>query len=347
MRTRRIGTLVLMTGLLGAFSWKPVLAQSEWLPEDASPIQKQFVDELGTTLFDYWNPRLNEYKRTVDRLLSPADLEELNQLRVRWSILMADVSAEMKYRRELAGTDKKEKIEMSISEEGDDAKFMELFEIWSRTTALATGYRSGLDNLSDVVLDDAAMFGDEVETFVNDFSAENRAALARDEKGTELLAHKDDLNRGIGKFKTTLRERKGDIGEVYGFVIEPIVLLFNGGDLRDMLPLQLGRTAGIDAGAVAGLLPVGAVLQQNVPNPAASSTRIGFTLAERSSTTTLRLYSADGALVKSADLGSLAPGEHAHELNVADLAGGSYLYHLTVTTPAGEMVYSKVMQVVR
>lgn len=346
MVTRNIGTLLLVTGLLGAFTWKPVFAQSEWLPEDATPIQKQFVDELGTTVFDYWNPRLNEYKRTVDRMLSPTDLQHLNEMRVRWSVLMADLSEHMKAQKGMADTDG-EGIEMRIGEEDEEAKFMELFEIWSQTTALAQGYRSGLDNLSDVVLDDAAEFGDNVETFVQDFTQSNSDVLAEDEKGAELLSHKTDLNRGIDKFQNTLKKKEGDVMKVYGFVIEPIVLLFNGGDLRDMLPLQLGRTAGIDAGAVAGLLPTGAVLQQNVPNPASASTKISFTLAEPSRGTTLRLYSADGALVKSVDLGTLSPGERSYDMNVSDLANGSYLYHLTVTTSAGEMVYSKVMQVVR
>lgn len=347
MMTRRIGTLALITGLLGVFSWKPILAQSEWLPEDATPVQKQFVDELGTTLFDYWNPRLNDYKRTIDRTLSPTDLQELNELRVRWSILMADVSKQMEHKTAVTEDGEEETdVALSFSDDGDQS-FTELFEIWSRTTALAQGYRSGLDNLSEIVLDDAAQFGDEVETFVQDFSQANRSALAKDEKGAELLSHKDDLNNGINKFQKTLKERKGDIRQVYGFVIEPIVLLFNGGDLRNMLPLQIGKTAGIDAGVVAGLLPVGAVLQQNVPNPASSTTKIRFALAEASSATTLRVYSADGTMVKSIDLGALAPGEQAHDLNVADLANGSYLYHLTVTTQAGEMVYSKVMQVVR
>lgn len=346
MVTRNIGTLLLVTGLLGAFTWKPVFAQSEWLPKDATPIQKQFVDELGTTVFDYWNPRLNEYKRTVDRMLSPTDLQNLNEMRVRWSVLMADLSERMEAEQAMADTDE-EGIEMRIGGEDDEAKFMELFEIWSQTTALAQGYRSGLDNLSDVVLDDAAEFGDNVETFVQDFSQANSDVLAKDEKGAELLSHKNDLNRGIDKFQNTLKKKEGDVMKVYGFVIEPIVLLFNGGDLRDMLPLQLGRTAGIDAGAVAGLLPTGAVLAQNVPNPASSSTKISFTLAETSSQTTLRLYSADGAMIKSVDLGTLSPGERSYDMNVSDLANGSYLYHLTVTTSAGEMVYSKVMQVVR
>lgn len=346
MMTRRVVSFLLGAGIFGAFTWTPAFAQSEWLPNDATPVQKQFVDEFGATLFDYWNPRLNEYKRTIDRMLSPTDLEELNALRVRWSILIADVSTDMKARADVSSHDEESDVKMKFGSD-DEGKFTEIFEIWSRTMALAQGYRSGLDNLSETVLDDAADFGDKVNAFVNDFTDANRAALSGDEKGAELLSHRQNLIEGVGKFKTTLRERRGSVTEVYGFVVEPIVLLFNGGDMRDMLPLTLGNTSGINTQAVAGLLPVGAVLQQNVPNPAATRTRIDFTLPEASSATTLRIYSADGTMVRSVDLGALPAGARSHELEVSDLANGSYLYHLTVTTTSGEMVYSKVMQVVR
>lgn len=343
MMTQRLLTMLLGIGLFGVFAASNASAQSELLPEDATPIQRQFVDELGTTLVDYWNPRFNAYKRTIDRMLSPSDLQELNELRVRWSILMDGAKEKMAQK---ANADDDVDIEMAFTDD-DGTTFMELFDIWSKTLELAQGYRSGLDNLSEDVIEDAGSFSDEVVRFVNRFSDDNHSELAKDEKGSELLSSKEKMTEGIGELKNTLKENHDDVMQVYGMIIEPIIMLFNGGDMRDMLPLNMGNVSGVDASAVAGLLPQSAVLSQNVPNPASSVTTINFALAEPSSATTLRVYSSDGELVKSADLGALSAGSGSHNLDVSGFANGSYLYHLTVMTSGGEMVYSKVMQVVR
>ena len=339
MMTRRLLTLLLGIGIFGAAAGN-AFAQSELLPDDATPVQRQFVDELGTTLVQYWNPRFNNYKRTIDRMLSPSDLRELNELRVRWSILMNDA-------RELMENQDGD-LEMSLGDENGQ-KFTELIDIWTKTTMLAVNYRPGFNNLRDGVLEDVGTFGGEVAGFVDRFAQENRAELAGDEKGQELLASKDDMLESVRNLKTVLKENDDDIKEVYNFIIEPIIMLFNGGDMRDMLPLNMGmgQVSGVDAGAVAGLLPQSAVLSQNAPNPASATTTIQYTLAEPSEATTLRVFSSDGELVESVDLGSLSSGPGSYNLDVSEYQNGSYLYHLTVMTSAGETVYSKVMQVVR
>lgn len=339
MMTRRLLTLLLGIGIFGAAAGN-AFAQSELLPDDATPVQRQFVDELGTSLVQYWNPRFNNYKRTIDRTLSPSDLRELNELRVRWSILMNET-------RELM-TDDGADIEMSLGGE-DGQKFTELIDIWTKTAMLAMNYRPGLDNLRENVLEDVGVFGGEVAGFMDRFAQEHRAELAGDEKGQELLSSKDEMLESVRNLKTVLKENEKDVREVYGFIIEPIIMLFNGGDMRDMLPLNMGmgQVSGVDAGAVAGLLPQGTVLSQNAPNPASAATTIQYTLSEPSEATTLRVFSADGELVETVDLGARSAGPGSYNLDVSEYLNGSYLYHLTVMTSAGETVYSKVMQVVR
>ena len=357
MTTRRLLTALFGIGVLGALSSGSALAQSEWLPDDATPIQEQFIDELGTTFVEYWNPRLNGYKRTIDRTLSPSDLRKLNELRVRWSILMDEIRQEMEVKAKFRDEDRHEELEIDEFEDddvqvkmglgaGSDERIMELFEIWTGTTLLARNYRSGLDNLSEVVLEDAGMFGDEVAVFVNRFAEHNRSDLKTDEKGAMLLEGKDELAEGIQKLKNILDNKNESVMKAYSLVVEPVIMLFNGGDMRDMLPVNAGNVSSVGT-QVAGLLPESAVLHQNAPNPASTYTTIGYTLGESSEATTLRVFASDGSMISSADLGSLPKGPGSYKLDVSELSNGSYLYHLTVMTSAGEMVYSKVMQIVR
>ena len=337
---------VFLPALLGLFTWSALSAQSEWLPEDATPIQRQFIDELGGELTDYWNPKLNQYKQIIDRTLSPSDLEQLNRWRVRWSILMSDLVQKMNKNSEVNDKSSDKEIEFDFSDAKGE-EFMEVMEIWMGTMSLAQGYRSSLDNVNEMVVEDVGGFTVEVADFIEEFATVHRAELQKDEKGKELLASDlEGLNdlREVGK--KIKKDSKG-FSEIYNFAIEPFIMLFNGGDIGEVLPFISGQTSSSELDIVAGLLPEGAVLQQNYPNPASSKTSIPFTLGETSSATTLHIYASDGSLVKDIDLGSFEAGEHSHEIDVADLSNGSYLYHLTILTEGGEMVYSKVMQVVR
>ena len=337
---------VLLPALLGLVTWSTLSAQSEWLPEDATPIQRQFIDEAGGEFSSYWNPKLNEYKRTIDRMLSPNDLQKLNGMRVRWGILMDKLTKQLIASKEMADEDEGKKIEFSISGEDEDG-FMEVMEIWSGTMQLATGYRSGLDNLSGNVVEDVGDFTDQVANFVEEFSQLHRAELQGDEKGTELLANQDEVAESIRGVRQVISMENKGFAQVYSFAVEPLILLYNGGNLGDLLPFISNQTSGTDLDVVAGLLPKGGVLQQNYPNPASSKTTIPFTLNEPGKNATLRIYSADGGLVETIELGSLGSGEKSYELDVSDYTAGSYLYHLSITGGEGEMVYSRVMQVVR
>ncbi|MCB0710757.1 MAG: T9SS type A sorting domain-containing protein [Ignavibacteriae bacterium] len=334
----------LLPAFLGLVAWSTLYGQSEWLPEDATPIQRQFIDAAGSQLQDYWNPKLNEYKRSIDQMLSPNDLQQLNAMRVRWSILMDKLSQQMT--QKVSVDEDGEEMDFSFDSDKEDG-FMEIMEIWTNTMSLSTAYRSGLDNMSDNVIEDVGGFTDRMASFMDEFAQLHQAELQGDEKGQELLAHRNEVADGLrGIRKTINKENKGFV-QVYTLAVEPLIMLYNGGDLGDILPFISSQTSSADLGAVAGLLPKGGVLQQNYPNPASAKTTIPFTLSQPSSEATLRIYSADGGLVETVELGAFQSGSHTHEIDVSTFAPGSYLYHLTLATDGGETVYSKVMQVVR
>jgi hypothetical protein len=74
-------------------------------------------------------------------------------------------------------------------------------------------------------------------------------------------------------------------------------------------------------------LPTGFALNQNYPNPFNPTTRIGFTLPERSETR-IEVYDMLGRTVDALDLGYLSEGPHEIEYDAAHLASGVYLYRL-------------------
>ena len=328
-------TLILTIAFSGVLT-----AQESWtdrITEEMTPLQKELLDQVGTTAVDYWNPRLNKYRNTVDRALSPEDLATLNQMRVRFAILIEELSDDME---ESMGRED-DSDEMSFeSEEGRGV--IELMEIWTQTVALAEKYEEQLAPLGDRVFTDISVFGEELAVDVDEFTAAHSEELSGDEKGKELLASRETI-------VTKLREAEAvreDFQHVYGFVVEPLIMLFNGGDLRDMIPGFAGSSTS-SAQAVAGLLPASTTLAQNYPNPAATTTTVPLQLDGPVSDATLRIFSADGVEVKSIPLDPMEAGDHAVEVNVADLEQGTYLYQLSIGSGENRQLHAKVMHVVR
>lgn len=316
-------------------------AQETWteaLTEEMTPLQKEMVAEIGTAATDYWNPRLNKYRRTVDRVMSDEDLAALNQMRVRFAILIDRVGETMN--RELTDEEPEDGLDFR-SEKGEGA--LELMEIWTQTIALGQKYGEQLAPLGDRVFTDVVRFGDDLAVRFDTFVATHGEELQGDEKGNELLANRTEI---VAKLRSVEDVRESFTG-VYGFVIEPLIMLFNGGDIRDMIPGVAGSTGTSSAGAVAGLLPASTTLAQNYPNPASGTTTIPLTLDAPITGATLRIFNADGAEVRSIRLDRLTAGDHTVEVDVSTLDQGTYLYQLTLGTGEAEELHAKVMQVVR
>jgi hypothetical protein len=175
------------------------------------------------------------------------------------------------------------------------------------------------------------------------FIEENREALRNDPAGKSLPADWAEMKEAMAAMSS--EEGRKDISEVYGFAIEPIVLLYDGVELGRIIgglgadPTGVSSTTGIT-------MPGMSALKQNFPNPASARTTIPYVVADASTATVIRVFNATGDLVATHDQGPRPAGEHALDLDVADLPTGTYLYHLTLQTSKGQRVYSKAMQVV-
>jgi hypothetical protein len=83
----------------------------------------------------------------------------------------------------------------------------------------------------------------------------------------------------------------------------------------------------LPASARPAALPPGFSLGQNYPNPFNPSTRIRFSLAQRSQVT-LTVYNLLGEMIAVLANGWMGPGEHAVTWNAGSLPSGVYLYRL-------------------
>jgi plastocyanin len=75
-------------------------------------------------------------------------------------------------------------------------------------------------------------------------------------------------------------------------------------------------------------LPTSYFLAQNFPNPFNPSTKISFSLMQRSNVT-LKIYNEIGEEIKTLIDGETNSGTHDIEFKAADLASGVYFYRLT------------------
>ncbi len=303
-------------------------------------LTEKLAAEVGQYALDYWTPKLNDYKTRIDRMLTGSDLEKLNRLRVRWGILVSEM---LERREQMTEGNYEDGDHISFEIDDDDAnKFNEVMTIFMQTSQLAQSYRTSLNGVQETVLDDFSGFATEAGTIANEFVTEHQAEFG-EKTQREIAAQRTEMNEMLENINSD--DFREDFSGVYSFALEPIIMLYNGGDLRDILSGVASSVPTTEP--IAGLLPSSTVLQQNVPNPASSTTAISYRLPESSSRTILRIYSADGSLVKEYDEGAQATGTHTLDVDVSGFAAGSYLYHLTVATSGGDMVFSKVMQVIR
>lgn len=55
--------------------------------EEVDRRDREMGEELGRFVTEFWDGKINQYRRAIDRAVSRADLADLNRLRVRWSLL--------------------------------------------------------------------------------------------------------------------------------------------------------------------------------------------------------------------------------------------------------------------
>jgi hypothetical protein len=117
---------------------------------------------------------------------------------------------------------------------------------------------------------------------------------------------------------------------VSGSQLVPAQLLFDGewGWTSSIPMMRLNMDVSI---AVEEEAPNEFVVQQNIPNPATSSTRINYRLAAASEVT-LQVTDVMGRLVHTQDMGTLSAGPHVVELDVDKFQAGIYSYTLTAGT---------------
>ncbi len=99
----------------------------------------------------------------------------------------------------------------------------------------------------------------------------------------------------------------------------------NGNDNTQEYVLNVSGGSGVPVVAVAGN---GLRLMQNVPNPATTTTSLGYVIPS-AGTVTVELFSVNGEKVLSMDKGSVEAGEHRVDLDVSSLPNGIYTVRLT------------------
>jgi hypothetical protein len=323
-----------------------------------SALARQLGEELSKVAADYWVAKINSYRVRIDRMLSPSDLSELNRLRVRAGIMMknrsGDSTGSVSFRVDMGGHDGGSKVHMKaeadgkeVSEQDDEDGIMQMmqtmmshgegepFRIYNGVKGIAGRYRGDLDLLKNDIFSDLASFVEMMGSRVDGFIEEHRSQISKEKLDT-LTAHMQQVHE-----KLNAAELKSSIGMIYGFIGEPLLMLYNGSDIGSLIPGSL-------AAPVPGVkIAENMTLKQSYPNPAGTSTTIGYSLSEPTTSALLRLYDASGNIVATFDQGAQPAGEHSVAVDLSKLASGTYLYHLTIQTSKGEQVFSKTLQVAR
>lgn len=330
-RLTLIATLTVLTISGGA-----ALAQhnSTFPSADRPEIVRQLESEIGGAAFDFWTPRLNDYKNQIDQALTTDDLAELNRLRVRWAII---IDEGMRNALSVRNGDTAS-VRFDVESMGH---MQEVMSIYTAAKKLSMRYRPDMDRLSTDVLDDIVVFAGDMADRADRFVDANRVAFESNPDASGMLERRGDLSVAVEKLRSD-KGRQG-LASIYAFAIEPIVMLYDGTDLKTLLTGAM--PSGVTVGGME--IPEASALQQNVPNPASTTTSIHYTLSTPSAATALQIFNSNGELVASYDLGSRDAGEYDVAVDVTRFPSGSFVYRLTHSTAKGPRVYSKVMQVVR
>lgn len=304
-------------------------------------IVTKLENEIGSVLADFWQGKLNGYKTRVDATLTAEDLAALNNLRVRFAVLVSELLRDA-HNGEQASAVKK-----------DDARSRELMAIYTATREIAGRNHAGLVPIGEAVKADIVGCARSIRGNINTFVAENRTEIEQ----AGLAAH---LTEGVGKMDsvaTWIGAPQGSMayGLAFEYVVGPLVMLYDGSNLKTLLEQlhEMVRFSGADEAHIARMsplpgvsLPDVSVLKQSVPNPASSTVSIPYTLRTSSSGSVLRLFDARGGLLGSYDRGAEPAGDHTVDVDVSKYPAGTYYYRLSVDEGGTPQVYSKTLQIV-
>ncbi len=96
MRTLVLSILI---AAIGAASLHAQASDKKFSREQEKAAEKAIVKELVELLHSYWTPKLNDYRRYIDRSISEPDLTQLNSLRLRFSFVMEEMKNMREARR--------------------------------------------------------------------------------------------------------------------------------------------------------------------------------------------------------------------------------------------------------
>src|SRR5204863_9314142 len=166
----------------------------------------------------------------IDRTLSPADLDELNRLRARWSILVGEKLQKAAEERKASKADGDGAAEMKIDSEKAMGKLTEFMEIYTSTKELAERYRPDMDVLGQRVIGDLFKFTDVMLDRADRFVDEHRSELTDVQRG-EFVEKRNDFAETIKGLRSDEEGQQG-LTMIYSTAIEPMVMLYNGADLK-------------------------------------------------------------------------------------------------------------------
>ncbi|MEO6884475.1 MAG: T9SS type A sorting domain-containing protein [Bacteroidia bacterium] len=111
-----------------------------------------------------------------------------------------------------------------------------------------------------------------------------------------------------------------NIGYTCGTTQEPTYIQ----DIRMVAMVTFNNTTGINDGRTIEGLTLG----QCYPNPSTSTATIGYQLADAAKNVDLKVFDVTGRLVMDMNQGAEVVGKHSIQVNVANLAAGTYYYSL-------------------
>jgi hypothetical protein len=292
---------------------------------------KDALKELYKGVRDYAQgniiPKMKEWKGTLDRSMSPADLSALNALR--------DRAKQLKVKGQRLTLALRTAVQNNNA--ADIRKYRQMIKalaadrqaLLKDLKPLGVSYKSTLESIGK----DAKPYGKEWKDGIK------KIGLRWYE------AHKDDLSVGfkvaLGKAIERLKTLGALVGDdMKGKLAAAKFMLWDGQDLPEVNPM-LGDDH-TNPESADSVTPDGYALEANYPNPFNPSTKISFTIP-KADHVSLVVYDMLGKEVSTLIDSDLGAGTHTFTFDGKNLASGTYIYRIR----SGAFVQEKTMQLIK